>query len=195
MTGSLHYRKNADAINGGSVPEKYTRLMPYISGKRVLEFGAAEGVQALLLAEEGREVTALEVNKERHEDGLRLKNRWLGMGRSVQTCTMVQGDIRQRLHLLAGMDTLLAVRAVYYLREDAPAVFSTAAQHVENVVLCGNKNRAHRFDNGLVPHDDGLGVWNRYSSISGMTELLEHAGFRIDKVISEGDPIVTGRRC
>lgn len=190
----MHYRKNADAINGGVVPDKYARLMPFIPGRRVLEFGAAEGVQSLLLAEEGRDVTALEMNQERHEEGLRLKARWLNLGRPVQTCTMVHGDIRQRLDLLAGMDTLLAVRAVYYLREDAPAVFAAAADHVEHVVLCGNKNRAHRFDNGITPHDDGLGIWNKYSSISGMVGLLESAGFRIDKVISEGDPIVTGRR-
>lgn len=194
MTGSLHYRKNAAAIDAGSVPEKYTRLLPYIPGRRVLEFGAAEGVQALLLAERGMEVTALEVNEERHEGAKRLKDIWIGLGRSVHNCTMVQGDIRDRLDLLEGVDTLLAVRAVYYLREDAVAVFSTAAKHVHNVVLCGNKNRAHRFENGITPHDDGLGVWNKYSSIAGMTELIDQAGFRVETVVREGDPIVTGRR-
>jgi hypothetical protein len=192
--GSLFYRKNADAIQRGKVPEKYTRLLPYIPGKRILEFGAAEGVQAMLLAERGCEVTALEVNRERHEGALRLKDRWLELGRRVQTCTMVHGDIRERLDLLDGMDTMLAVRTIYHLRGDAIAVMTrAAAAGIENVVLCGNKNRAHRFEAGQTPHDDGLGEWNRLSSIAGMTDLLEKSGFQIETVVAEGDPIVTGR--
>lgn len=196
MTGSLHYRKNEDAILNGTVPDKYTRLLPYIPGKKILEFGAAEGVQALLLSERGCEVTALEVNRERHEGALRLKDRWLGLGRSVQSCTMVHGDIRDRLDLLSGVETLLAVRAVYYLRETGVAVMThAAAAGVRNVVLCGNRNRAHRFENGLTPHDDGLGGWNKLSSITGMRELLEASGFAAEVTLNDGgDPIVTGRR-
>jgi hypothetical protein len=193
--GSLFYRKNVDSIENGVVPEKYTRLMPHIPGKRILEFGAAEGVQAMMLAEKGCEVTAVEVNEERHKGALRLQARWLDLGKPVEGCTMVHGDIRERLDLLNGIDTLLAVRAVYHLRGDANSVMAAAAAaRVENVVLCGNKNRAYRFENGLVPHDDGLGVWNCYSSISGMTELLERAGYQTDVVVTDGDPIVTGRR-
>lgn len=193
---SLFYRKNADAINDGIVPAKYTRLLKYIPGKKILEFGSAEGVQALLLAEQGREVTALEVNQERYEGALRLKNRWLELGKQVQTCTMVQGNILDSTELLNGIDTLLGVRVIYHLRGGALDLMKqVAAADVENIVLCGNKNRAHRFENGLVPHDDGLGFWNCYASVGGMVELLEQVGYQIVTVINDGeDPIVTGRR-
>lgn len=192
---SLFYRKNVDNIQNGIVPEKYTRMVPHIPGKRILEIGAAEGVQALLLAAQGREVTALEVNRGRHESSLLLRERWLEIGKPVESCTMVHGDIRDRLDLMIGTDTLLAVRTIYHLRGDAPAIINAAmAAGIANVVLCGNKNRAHRFESGLTPHDDGLGVWNCYSTLAGMRELLERAGYRADVVITEGDPIVTGRR-
>ena len=49
MTGSLAFRKNEAAIRRGEVPDKYTRLLPYITGERILEIGSAEGVLALLL--------------------------------------------------------------------------------------------------------------------------------------------------
>ena len=48
--GSLEYRKNKDAIKQGQIPSKYTRLLPFIAGDRILELGAAEGVLSLLLA-------------------------------------------------------------------------------------------------------------------------------------------------
>lgn len=192
---SLFYRKNVDTIWSGGVPEKYTRLLPYIPGMRILEFGAAEGVQSLLLSGEGRDVTALEINQERHQAALTLQKRWVELGLPVERCTMLQGDIRQRFDLMNNIDTLLAVRTIYHLRGDANSVLAAAAAaRIDNVVLCGNKNRAHRYENGLIPHDDGLGVWNCYSSIPGMSELLEQSGYSINVVISDGDPIVTGRR-
>lgn len=194
MTGSLHYRKNVDSIRNGGVPEKYTRLLPYIPGRKILEFGAAEGVQALLLAEQGREVIAVEASRERHEEALLLAGRWLKLGRKVATCTMIHGDIRNNLDLLKGIETLVAIRTIYHLREDAPTIMAAAAAAgVEHIVLVGNKNRAYRYENGLTPHDDGLGEWNRWSSLPGMKELLEGAGYRADVVVTEGDPIVTGR--
>lgn len=191
MTGSLSYRKNTDAIWRGHAPEKYTRLLPYIKGERILEIGAAEGVLALLLAERGHKVIALELTQERHQEALRLKQQWLDLGRAVEDCAMLQGDIRDRLNLMDGVDTLVAVRTIYHLHGDALAVLKRAP---ERVVLCGNKNRAQRFMDGQNRLDDGVGEWNRYASINGMSELLDQAGFEVETIVAEGDPIVTGRR-
>lgn len=184
---SLAYRKNRDEIWEGKVPEKYTRLVPYITGKRVLEIGAAEGVLSLLLAET-RDVIALEMRPERVAAGVALQDRWRKLGKPVDRCRFAIGDIRDRLELLEGVDMIVAVRSIYYLREDVQAFVSQAK--VPQFLMCGNKNRAADWVRGS---EDGLGKYNFYASIEGMTLLLTTAGYEITTVVSEGDPIVIGR--
>ena len=182
---SLAYRKWRSEIWQGRVPEKYTRLLPYIQGSPILELGSAEGVLSLLLAKRGGDVIGLELRPERHEEALRLKRAWSGRAKFV--C----GDIREHLHLLQRVETLVAVRAIYYLRNDAPAVMAfAAAAGIRRVVLCGNGNRAARYQHN--PHDD-LGKFNRLASVEGMSELLARAGYSIAQLVREGDPIVIGR--
>lgn len=194
MTGSLAYRRNEAAIRDGHPPEKYRRLLPYISGRRILELGSAEGVLALLLADRDpeAEVTALEVHPERHASALALKARWRAIGRRVDGCTLVEGDIRERLDLLEGVDTVVAVRMIYHLRGAAPVVCAAIGAVVPSIVLVGNPNRA-RWP-ASSPGAAELGAYNRYAGVPGMRELLEHAGYTVGVVISEGDPIVTGDR-
>lgn len=191
--GSLAYRTNAGAIWTGRVPEKYTRLLPHITGEHILEFGAAEGVLSLLLAHRNpaAKVTALELQQERHEDAVRLQARWRTLGRHVDGCTMVQGDLRERPELLNGIDTFVAIRSIYYLRESIPDVFVKVAQHCPNVVLSGNAGRARRFAQRIK---DNLGPFNYFASVEGMSEVLERAGYRIGTVVKDGDPIVTGHQ-
>lgn len=195
-TGSLAYRRNVAAIQDGKPPEKYLRLLPYITGRRILEIGAAEGVLSLLLADrdEAASVIAVEQSPERHAEALALQRRWwLDLGRRVSRCTMVCGDIRQRYDLFDGVETVVAIRTIYHLREAIPDVFAAmAAAGVSSVVLCGNSNRA-KWPNS-TPKAAELGEWNRYAGVGGMGEALIAAGYRIDTVVREGDPIVTGRR-
>lgn len=193
--GSLAYRKNKDAILHGDIPAKYTRLLDVIPGDRILEMGAAEGVLSLLLAERKAKVYAVERNRERHEEALRLKELWLAQGRDVSRCEIILGDLRDHYELLSQVDTLVAVRAIYYLRDQAEAVFAEVGKHVSHVVLCGNQNRAARYfeTNGRVGEGiDKLGPYNFYASAEGMRKVLEHNGYKIDSVVSEGDPIVVG---
>lgn len=197
MTGSLAYRTHAAAIWNGTAPEKYRRLLPYIHGRRILELGAAEGVLALLLADRdpAATVTALELRHERHADALALQARWRKLGRHVEACTMIRGDIIDRLDLLQGVETVVAVRAMYYWRESIPAVFAAmATAGVSSVVLCGNGNRALRYAEAHGDPGDNLGPFNRYAAVEGMTEALVTAGYTIGTVATEGDPIVTGHR-
>lgn len=191
MSGSLAFRKNEAAIIRGDVPEKYIRLLPYIPGDKVLEIGSAEGVLALLLARQGRQVTALEKNEERHESALQLYSEWLGRERQFQAPKFVNGVIQDNLGLLEGMDTLVAVRMIYYLGGDLDRVFAAVAEHVPSVVLCGNKNRAARWRKGIVEETKAD---NYYASREGMTDLLTRHGYRITHEVTEGDEIVVGRR-
>lgn len=187
MTGSLVYRNNQAAILAGKVPEKYTRLLPHIPGARhILEVGSAEGVLALLLARSGKQVTALEMREDRHDAAVDLARTW-GVPHGI---TFVHGRIDERLDLMDGQDTLIAVRMIYYLRESIDAVFSEAAKRVRNVVLCGNRNRADAWRRG-VPHAP-LGEFNRYAAREGMRDLLERHGYRISEEAADGDEIVVG---
>lgn len=191
---SLAYRKNEDAIAQGRVPEKYLRLLPFIDEGPVLEMGAAEGVLALLLAGRGFDVSALELRRDRHIEAVRLQAQWKVIGKDVERARMVEGDIRQNFDLLTGVATVVAVRMLYYLREDIVPVLSTIARYgVKRVVLCGNKNRAAMFDrDGGV--ENGLGAFNYYASAEGMSEALIAAGYRILTTVRDGDPIVVGTR-
>ena len=194
VPASLAYRKARPAIWAGLVPVKYTRLLEHIRGPRVLEIGAAEGVLSLLLSREQRvdQAVAVELRIDRHEEGLRLRQHWLAEhGFDVTRCLMVCADIRERLDLLEGVDTLVAVRAIYYLRDDAPKVLEAAAEaEVPRVVLCGNRGRQEVY---RAQPTSELGRFNRYAAVDGMTALLEGAGYRIETIVDEGDPIVVGR--
>jgi SAM-dependent methyltransferase len=185
MTASLAYRKNEAAILKGDVPEKYLRLIPHIPGERILEIGSAEGVLALLLARQGKQVTALERKAERHEAAQRLRDSW-----AVKGVRFICGDIRNNLFRFHGIDTLVAIRMVYYLGDELDEVFAEAALKIPNVVLCGNKNRAQWWRDGIPNRNDKAD--NYYASHEGMTDLLLRHGYRIKTVIEEGDPIVVG---
>jgi hypothetical protein len=185
VTASLAYRKNEAAILRGAVPEKYTRIVPFVQGPRVVEAGSAEGVLSCLLAREGREVTAIEANTERHQSALSLADRW-----GISGISFVNGRIEDELHRLEGVDTFLAVRACYYWGARLDEIFSAVAKHVPNVVLCGNRNRANRWRAGRP--DEPLGDFNRYAAREGMRELLERHGYRIAREVTEGDEIVVG---
>jgi hypothetical protein len=86
----------------------------------------------------------------------------------------------------------VAVRSIYYLRDDLDTVFEAVAKHIPTVVLCGNKGRATAWRAGK-PHAP-LGELNRYAATEGMRDLLERHGYRIAHEVTEGDAIVVGMR-
>lgn len=186
MTGSLAFRKNKAAILRGEVPDKYLRLLPFIPAGDVVELGSAEGVLACLLAREGRAVTAIEASHERHASALRLANVW-----NVAGVRFTCADIRRNLDLLEA-DVLIAVRMIYYLGDELDAVFAEVAAKIPNVVLCGNKNRAAMWRQGIPNRSDKAD--NYYASPEGMRAVLERHGYAIVQEETEGDPIVVGRR-
>ena len=194
VKGSLAYRTNKDSIWGASVPEKYTRLVDHIHGRRVLELGAAEGVLALLLAKDKEKVFALEMKEDRHQEALRLQAHRRQQSHDVDRCEMIQGNILDRLDLLPQVDCLVGIRSIYYLRDKVDQLFATVSQHVKHVTLCGNRNRARRYFEANGEPDDKLGKYNFYASIEGMTTVLGNNGYTITRVIADGDPIVVGER-
>jgi hypothetical protein len=191
---SLAYKRHGADIRDGVVPAKYTRLVPYIKGECALEIGAAEGVLTLLLARERLVTNAigLELRPDRHHASLRLQQRWNTLGFDTRRAQLVCGDILENFGLLAGVDVLIAVRAIYYMREHAPRVMAAAAAAgVKRIVLCGNRGRQqqHRQE----PRSE-LGRFNFLAAIEGMTALLEGAAYRIETTLDHGDPIVVGVR-
>jgi hypothetical protein len=188
--GSLAYRKNEASILGGAAPEKYTRILPFVHGNKILEIGSAEGVLACLLAKQGKQVVALERQRERHEAAQRLRDAW---GMDVAGPRFICGDIRDNLQRLDGIDTLVAVRMIYYLKDDLDPVFGEVSRKVRNVVLCGNRNRANRWRKGIV--DPLSNADDKYASREGMKDLLTRHGYKIVGGTDEGDEIVVGKKC
>lgn len=193
MSGSLAYRKNEAAILRGDVPEKYTRILPHIPGGNVIEIGSAEGVLACLMSRDKQVVTAVEANRDRHDAATRLYEAWRNAGVGFSAFTgFVPANIVDRLDLLDHVDTLVAVRMIYYLGDRIDEVFAAAAEKVRWIVLCGNRNRADAWRRG-TPHEP-LGEMNRYAAYEGMRELLERHGYEIVDEVREGDEIVVGLR-
>jgi hypothetical protein len=196
VTGSLAYRNNEREILRGRIPKKYTRILPHIPGERILEIGSAEGVLALCLARADmgakKEVIALERRQDRHESALALHSNWARVFKFQCHPAFVCGDIGDHLDLLDGIDTLVAVRMIYYLRERLDEVFAEVARKVPNIVLCGNRNRADRHALGFPDKPDG--PLNLYAGSKGMRELLMRHGYRIASEVTEGDEIVVGRK-
>lgn len=187
MTGSLAYRKNESAIRRGEVPEKYLRLLPHIPGRRILEIGSAEGVLALLLAKAGKRVTAVERSAERHAAAMSLASVW----NVLTPPDFINASIVDRTDLLDDIETLVAVRMIYYLGDALDPVFAEVARRVPNVVLCGNANRAAAWRAGQAQDTKAD---NYYASHDGMTALLMRHGFEVVTTVTEGDPIVVGRK-
>jgi hypothetical protein len=196
MMHSLAYRKHREAIWKGKPPEKYKRLLPHIEGDRILEIGAAEGVLALMLAErDGTVVAAVERHQERHIEACRLKSRWRDLGKKVDRCRMVLGDIEDHLSLLDDADTLVCIRSVYYFKERIDLFFAEVSQRrVKHIVLCGNPGRARRYFDANGKPDDKLGRFNFYASVEGMRTLLTSHGYHVTAEVRQGDPIVVGVR-
>jgi len=197
MAGSLAYRTHAAEIYAGRVPAKYSRLLPYITGRRILELGAAEGVLSLLLASRDptADVTALELRAERHRTAFEVQRAWQQRGLDVAGCHMELGDIRSFQPLPAyfrQFQTVVAIRMIYYIADDLDRIFAAAAAGgVSSIVLGGNANRARQW---AAAPDSALGRFNFYASVEGMSEVLTAAGYTIATVVREGDPLVVGRR-
>lgn len=191
-TQSEYYRKNKRNIINGIVPEKYTRLIPFITGNKVIEMGSAEGVLALCLAKEGKKVTAIERNPHRYRDALKLQKKWLSKKLDVGSCAFVCTSIQERPELLIGQDTFLASRVIYYLGDQINPLFDSISKHVKEVVLCGNESRARRYEEKKVDLSLKDNVY--YATIAGMKELLVNRGYEITSEIHELDPIVVGRK-
>lgn len=192
--GSKEFRLNREKIERGGVPEKYYRILPFVPGDRVLEIGAAEGVLSLLLSEKKQRVVALDHQQERCDDAIALRSKWSAAGFDVDRLEVECGDIRDRSDLLEGMDTLLAVRCIYYLREDIVPLFERFGEHFEHIVLVGNGYRTRRwFDGRGQPRPDKY-AYDWYATLDGMWSLLERSGHEIVHAVPDGDPIVVSRR-
>jgi len=192
---SLAFRKNHDEIYQGKIPSKYTRLVPYIKGNTILEVGAAEGVLSLLLAQTKGRVIGIERNEERYLEALRLQKAWKLQGKKVDNCQFFNVDIINNLNLLQDIDTFVAIRTMYYFKENMDKIFTNIAKRCKFIVLGGNKNRAIEYAKGN--YIGNVAENNYYASSAGMTEIAIQYGYVLDHVISETsgeDPLVVGKK-
>ena len=192
---SLAFRKNKEGIYQRKIPDKYKRIIPYIKGNTVLEIGAAEGVLSLLLAQEKDKVIAVERHKDRYEEALQLKEAWSKLGYKVDNCHFINGDIKDNFHLLEGIDTVVAVRVIYYFGKDLNNIFLNLSKRCKFIVLVGNINRSKKYQQG--EYIGSIGKDNYYASSKGMIEVLRTHRYGIHQSVLENsnlDPIIVGKK-
>ena len=192
---SLAFRNSVDKIYQGRVPKKYTRLVPYIQGNTVLEVGAAEGVLSLLLVQDKGRVVGIERNEARFREALKLQQVWKEQGKKVDNCHFHNVDIANNLNLLEGIDTFVAIRTIYYFKENMDKIFSEISKRCRFIVLGGNKNRAVGYAKGT--YIGNVAENNYFASIAGMKEIAAQYGYAIETEISENsgeDPLVVGKK-
>lgn len=189
---SLDFRRNASGIFRGELPKKYVELVDLIPGERVVEVGAGEGVLSLAVSAKKQAVRAIDYTPLRHEKGKEIKAAWAGLGKDVDRCELVLGDVFDDPSLLDGFDTLVACRVIYYFGERTDLFFEMVSARMNYIVLVGNGRRAKRHARGHVSKD--LGDSARLSTPDGMREILEKYGYEIVTEIRDNDPVVIGKR-
>ena len=189
---SLDFRRNAKGIFRGELPRKYTELVDLVPGDRVVEVGAGEGVLALAVSARKKAVRAIDYTPLRHEKGKEIKAAWAALGKDVERCELVLGDVFEHPELLDCFDTLVACRVIYYFRDRTDLFFEMVSSRMNYIVLVGNSRRAKRHSRGHVSKD--LGEYARLSTSDGMREILERYGYEIVVDIRDNDPVVIGKR-
>jgi hypothetical protein len=188
---SIEYNANKQAHWNGEPVEKFKRLIPILPGNSIVEIGAAEGILSLTLAPYKKRVRAIDITPIRHEKALELKERWIELGRPVQNCEMVLGDILRDPELIQGFDTLVASRVIYYFGTHLDEFMDSVRTSVENVCFIGNPVRTELYNQGKTGK---LGIYAQYATIPGMIELVERHGFKVTNVDPSLDPLIIATR-
>jgi 2-polyprenyl-3-methyl-5-hydroxy-6-metoxy-1,4-benzoquinol methylase len=189
---SIEFGANQASHWNAEPVEKFARLIPILPGRSVVEIGAAEGILSLTIAPSKDRVRAIDITKARHEQALALKRRWLELGKSVNHCEMVQGDILKNPELIQGFDTLVASRVIYYFGDQLDEFMRNVAANVRHICLIGNPTRAEQFHKGKYGK---LGPeFARYATLEGMIDLVERYGFRVTHQDRNLDPLIIADR-
>lgn len=192
-----YYADNIVAIHSGVVPDRYKRIAALTPGDKVIEFGAADGTQSLVLALEKERVWGVELMDLQIREAEKLKADWLSHGFRVENCRFVQRDILEASDLLADNDTVVMSRVLYHLRGGISDVMDTIAKSaVRHVVLVGCPKRTERWrKHGET--GDAMGKYAYYATLEGMSSVLREQGFTIVHAIGGDDgedPVVVGSR-
>ena len=187
------FEEHEAEIMSGNIPERYNRIAKIVPGDTVLELGAGEGVLSITLAQTKRRVFAIDINPKRHEKALQLKATWKSLGRNVDNVDFILDNLMNRLELLHHVDTVVIVRLLYHLQEDADVILKEISKHTRYVVLVGNADKADLYSKLEQPSKEhSLGAYLYYATVNGMVSALKNNGYQILSVDELGDPIVVG---
>lgn len=149
---------------------------------------------ALLLGLRGLDVAAFDINERRLEIARNLQKAWLQLNRPVRTVTFRLEDTVVQPALLDGYETLVAVRILYHLQQQATKWIGNLPESVENLVLVGNAHKAALYTASGGNPQHSLGRWLELATTQGMVDLAERHGFRIVAVDEMDDPLVIATR-
>ena len=189
-----HYKDHQEQIARGVLPKKIEQIASLIPGNRIIEVGSGEGLLSLALAARGRpHVSGIEFISLRYETAESLRQLWVEKGLVTEaSLTFVQGDIFDRLDLLDGADTLVAMHVLYHLKEHARTLLGEAARrHIASVALVGNANRERKL---AIDQESAKSQWARLATLDGMSDFLDECGYEtVLRSRDGGDPVVIGK--
>ncbi len=188
---SIEFDANKEVHWQGQTVPKFDRLVPIMPGNSLVEIGAAEGILSLTMAPHKERVRAIDITPARHQKALELKARWIELGKPVENCEMVLGDALKHPELIAGFDTLMASRVIYYFGTYLEEFMDNVRKNVDNVCFIGNPVRTARLAQGSTGK---LGEYAKYATVPGMIELVERHGFKVWHVDETLDPLIIAKK-
>jgi 2-polyprenyl-3-methyl-5-hydroxy-6-metoxy-1,4-benzoquinol methylase len=181
--------ENEAAVMQGAIPRNLEWIVPMVPGRTVLEVGAGEGILSLALAGEKEHVIGIDMTPVRHEKAKEIQSAWRELGRDVDRCEFVLGDVFENRHLFKGVDTVVACHVIYYFIDRLEEFMKLISENVRYACFIGNAGRARHYKEGDHSRLQGQ---EYYSTLEGMTEILERHGFSIAFSSEERAPIVIG---
>lgn len=188
---SIEFDANKDVHWQGQTVPKFDRLVSIMPGNSLVEIGAAEGILSLTMAPHKERVRAIDITPNRHQKALELKARWIELGKPVENCEMVLGDALKHPELIAGFDTLMASRVIYYFGTYLEEFMDNVRKNVDNICLIGNPVRTAQLAKG---NTGKLGEYAKYATVPGMIELVERHGFKVFHVDETLDPLILAKK-
>jgi len=191
------FKRNKERIFAGDIPERYKELSSLIPGNRILDVGSADGTLALHLSATREHVYGVEQSLPRYQTATALQKTWSDRTGGYRNCTFLNASLLDKPELFEDVDTVTFIRVIYHLGEHADGIMRKIRekQNIRNVVLCGNRSKEMRLQNG--ENFKQLGDYARLATEEGMVHLLKHYGFWVDPPIrleSTGDCLVIGHR-
>lgn len=190
-----NYSESKQLLSSQKWSNRVIEIGELVKGDRILEIGAAEGLQSLYLAQFKSYVCGIEISNLRYQKALELSKNMEKLGYRISNCDFIHGDILRQADLLKDFDTILIVRVLYHFRQmdDIYLLVDSILSKVNSVIIVGDRIKSEMFYAFNVSMKWNPVPFFNFASHEGMEFLLERADFSVSKgETTFGDPYVVG---